>query len=191
MKHRRLATPRRQRGCRSVWWSLVACACFSAAPPAPPVRYFDPLPPASPAAGQLPAAIELRVTAAPHLGREFVVRTAAREIQIDDAHSWFVEPRLLVATALERRLRSRERSDGATVVGIDVEAFELDVTETPRAHVRLRLDGVGASQPVEAWAPASDRSPAAFAAAMAEALDRAGSQVQAVLSASLPAQRRP
>ncbi|MBX3464440.1 MAG: membrane integrity-associated transporter subunit PqiC [Planctomycetes bacterium] len=152
--------------------ALLLSACLSSAPPAPPVRWFDPLPPA-PTAGPRPE-VDLRVVAAPHLGREFVVRTAPREVVFDGQHGWIAEPAQLVASALGFRLATRA---GAEPLRIAVEAFELDVQAAPRAVVRLTATGRRGLRRIDAEAPAVDRSPAAFAAAMALALDQALDQV--------------
>ncbi len=137
---------------------LAAAGCFSSAGALPAVRWFDPLP----ALAAPPAPVPLRVTAAAHLGREFVVRVAAREVAFDGQHQWIAEPRDLVAGLLA----------GSGLAGdVHVTAFELDVTGEPRAVVRLIVRGTdGASRVVEASSPAADRSPSTFAQAMAAAL---------------------
>lgn len=143
---------------RVVLATLLLAACFGSSPPLPPVRWFDPLPPAA----SLPAAPGPRVTAAPHLGREFAVRVGERELAFDSQHQWIAEPRELVQAAL---------AGIAGLADVHVAAFELDVTGPPCAHVRLlvRWQG-GAVRVVEARVAAADRSPPAFAAAAAAAL---------------------
>jgi hypothetical protein len=149
--------------------ALFATACFAAGPALPPVRWFDPLPAAAADAGAVPRP-NVRVVAAPHLGREFAVRVAARELAFDGQHQWIAEPRELVAAVVSPVLPAG--SDAA----VYVEAFELDVTGPPRAHVRFV---VAPSRVVDEWADAADRSPAAFAEAMAKALAQAAQRLRA------------
>lgn len=137
---------------------LVLAACFGSSPPLPPVRWFDPLPPAV----NPPAPTGPRVTAAPHLGREFAVRIGERELAFDPQHQWIAEPRDLVQAAL---------AGTAGLADVHVAAFELDVTGPPCAHVRLLVRWQGdVLRVVEARVAAADRSPPAFAAAVATAL---------------------
>jgi hypothetical protein len=158
--------------------TLVPLAgCLSSAPPLPPVRWFDPLPVAVAATAPLPQ-VDLRVTAVGHLGREFVVRTAPREVVFDGQHGWIDDPAQLVAAALEAKL---DRRDGARLLLVTVTAFELDVQHAPRAVVRLVVQREGERWDVDVQAPAADRSPAALAAAMAAALDEAGTKVVAAV----------
>ncbi len=161
---------------------LLALACLSSQPPAPPVRWFDPLPPPPP---NRPAAGlgSVLVRAAPQLGREFTLRTGAREFAFDTQHQWTAEPRLLVATALAQALGGvvdGPRGDRELVA--ELEAFEFDLTAAPVARIRLVLLG-GAARVVEAEAVAGDRTPPALAAAMAQALGevvaRAGKELAA------------
>lgn len=158
--------------------ALLLAACLSSAPPAPPVRWFDPVPAAA-AAGAPRVAADLRVTAAAHLGRQFVVRTAPRELVFDGQHGWIDEPARLVAAALGTRLRSAP--DGTGVLLVAVDAFELDVQAAPRAVVRLHLQWRDDRRVVLAEHAAADRSPAAFAEAMAAALADAAAAVAAVV----------
>ncbi len=151
---------------------VLGAACLgSAAPPLPAVRWFDPLP--EPPTGDRGAAgdtVAVRVTALPHLGREFAVRVGAREVAFDGANQWLVEPARAVAIVAGRALAG---VDAATLgrVELRVDVFELDVTAAPRAHVRVAVAGDAAGpRVVEAWADSSDREPASFAAAMAKAL---------------------
>lgn len=156
----------------------VGAGCISAAPPAPPVRWFDPLPArAAEAAARVPRCT-VRVDTAPFLGREFVVRTGPREVALDGQHCWIAEPRQLVEVALADAMGGPADD---RVLHVVVERFELDVQGPPRAHVRLSVDGGAGRRIVEGWADAADRSPEAFAAAMSEALGRA---VAAVVGAT-------
>jgi hypothetical protein len=160
------------------WLALAAVAlagCLASSPPLPPVRWFDPLPRVGEAATPRPAC-DLRVAAAPHLGREFVVRTAARELVFDPQHGWIAEPSHLVAAALATRLDVAADREPVRVV---VETFELDVQAGPRAVVRLVAHARGTSRAIAAEAPAADRSPTAFAAAMAAALEQTADAVAA------------
>lgn len=143
--------------------ALALAACFSSAPPAPPVRFFDPLPAA---ASNPPSASGWRVTAAPWLGREFVVRTAPREVVFDPLHSWVAAPRDLVAGAIAQA--GVVAPEGGEVL---VERFELDLCAAPRAHVRLvvRVPGLP-GRVAEGWATAAGAGPGDHAAAMADAL---------------------
>lgn len=154
---------------------LLLAACLSSAPPAPPVRWFDPLP-APVAETGARRVVDLRVTAADHLGREFVVRTGPREVVFDDQHGWIDEPGGLVATALAARFTP---SRSAPPLEVAVAAFELDVQATPRAVVRLLVRWQGAERPVVGERAAPDRAPAALAEAMAGALDDAAGAVAA------------
>jgi len=146
---------------------LGTAGCFSSAGALPVVRWFDPLP----ALAAPPAPVPLRVTAASHLGREFAVRIGARELAFDGQHQWINEPRDLIAQLLA----------GSGLAGdVHVAAFELDVTGEPRAVVRLIVRGPdGAARAVEANSPAADRSPVAFAQAMAAALADLAARVAA------------
>lgn len=149
-------------------------ACLSSSPALPPVRWFDPLPPASPATA---ASAHVRATAAPHLRQPFAVRVGAREFALDAGNQWVDEPAALCATLVGRALAGRA---GAETVAIQVDAFELDVTAAPRAHVRIAFVGkapAGAPTVVDAWADAADRSPAACAEAMAQALALSAKQL--------------
>lgn len=163
------------------WLPLPAAllaGCLSSAPPAPPVRFFDPLPaalasvPASPGGGKL----AVRVVAAPHLGSEFVVRTAPREVVFDPQHSWIAPVRELVAAAIEGLVGLP--GPDAEVVEVLVAAFEIDLVEAPRAHVRLlvRMPGRPLGE-VDAWTPVAGPGPGEHAAAMADALVQAASRV--------------
>ena len=161
----------------AVLLALAVPACLSSSAPPPPVRYFDPSthaegPPQRPA-----VACDLRVTAASHLGREFVVRIAPREVVFDGLNSWVADPRELVQAAVERRLGPSVRSPEARAMAIDVEAFELDLQAGPQAHVRLQVRAAAGSRTIDLVVPASDRQPASFAAAMATALDQAAVMV--------------
>lgn len=149
-------------------------ACLSTSPALPPVRWFDPLPAATAVAA--PAAV-VRATAAPHLRQPFAVRVGAREFALDAGLQWVDEPAALCAVVVGRAFAG-QYGDGA--LAIQVEAFELDVTAAPRAHVRFGFVGTtptGAPAVVDAWADAADRSPAACAEAMAQALAVAAAQL--------------
>jgi hypothetical protein len=165
-----------------VLWTIAAASCLSSSPPAPPVRWFDP----SSAAAESPATsgvpVDVRVTARPHLGREFLVRIGEHEIAIDDGNAWIAEPRELVATAIARRLPPGPAPAGRSLA-IEVEAFELDVRAEPRAVVRVNLRGLGLDQTLAARGPAGDRSPESLAASMATALEEIATDV-ASLAAS-------
>lgn len=156
-------------------WSLLlplsALGCLSSAPPAPPVRWFDPLPPA-PEPRPAAAFGSVRVTAPPHLGREFVLRTGPRELLFDGQHQWTGEPRQLVATALARAYGGIvDGPRGERDLLVELEAFEFELTEAPVARVRIVLVGTAAGpRVVEVTAIAAGRAPAQLAAAMAQAL---------------------
>lgn len=159
-------------------WAPAAlfAGCLSSSPPAPPVRFFDPLPEPSASPPPTETKVAVRVGAAPHLGAEFVVRTAPRELVFDPQHSWIAPPRELVAAAIERLVGLP--GPGADVVEIHVAAFEIDLVGAPRAHVRLLLRAPG--RPVgeiDAWAPVAGAGPGDHAAAMAEALGQAARRV--------------
>jgi hypothetical protein len=164
----------RVRGVVGVASCAVLAACLSTSPALPPVRWFDPLP-AAPAAAASP--LPVRATAAPHLRQPFAVRVGAREFALDAGHQWVDEPATLCAALVGRALAGREL---AAAPLIQVDAFELDVTAAPRAHVRIVFVGnapAGAPAVVDAWAAAADRSPTACAEAMAQALAAAAAQL--------------
>jgi hypothetical protein len=154
----------------------VLAACLSTSPALPPVRWFDPLP-AAPAAAAPP--LPVRATAAPHLRQPFAVRVGAREFALDAGHQWVDEPAALCAALVGRALAGRGIDAAPSIL---VEAFELDVTAAPRAHVRFAFIGAapaGAPAVVDAWADAADRSPTACAEAMAQALGTAAGKLAA------------
>ena len=148
---------------------LGSAACLSSAPPAPPVRWFDPSP-AAPAGEPVPVAALLRVAAPSHLGTELLLRTGVREFVFDAEHQWIAPPTELVARALQAGFRFAP--DATVELQVTVERFELDLTVEPRAVVRLHFVDAPAGwlDRVEGSAAAADRSPAALAAAMASAL---------------------
>ena len=165
----------RVRGVVGVASCAALAACLSSAPALPPVRWFDPLPAATGALAAPPAPV--RATAAPHLRQPFAVRVGAREFALDAGHQWVDEPSSLCAALVGRALAGRGIDAAPSML---VEAFELDVTAAPRAHVRLVfLGGAPAGVPpvVDVWAAASDRSPVACAEAMAQALAAAAAQL--------------
>lgn len=149
-------------------------ACLSSSPALPPVRWFDPLPAAAGPAG---VGAVVRASAAPHLRQPFAVRVGPREFALDAQHQWVDEPAALCALFVGRSLGGRLAGEPCAIL---LEAFELDVTAAPRAHVRFAFVGkapVGAPAVVDAWADAADRSPAACAEAMAQALVLARAQL--------------
>ncbi len=153
-------------------WLLAGC--LSAGPAAPPVRHFDPSPPAPPAgAASVEAVFRCRADAS--IGREFLLRVGPRELVFDAEHRWIAEPSQILESALAARATGR-----GPVVDVQLQAFELDLVDGPRAVVRARLlhpDRGG--HPVTAVAPAGDRGPAALAAAMAAALQQATDEIVA------------
>jgi hypothetical protein len=156
--------------CASCCVLLTAACLGSASPGLPPVRWFDPLPEAGPAGRDGSAELAaVRVTALPHLGRELAVRVGARELAFDGENQWIVDPAQAVAIVAGRALAG---AAGAQQMQVRVDAFELDVTATPRAYVRVAATGGadGALRTFEARADSRDRTPASFAAAMATAL---------------------
>lgn len=156
---------------------LACCAlaaCLSPAPPAPPVRWFDPVPPAGDDAPAVRFAVAVR---APELlDREFAVRVGPHELAFDPDHRWLLPPSQLVQRAL-LRVGGGAAAD-AEAVPVEVEAFELDRTGPPVARVRLRVGG----RAVDERVAAGDGAPAAFAAAMATALARAAERVAALVA---------
>lgn len=148
-------------------------ACLSSSPPAPPVRWFDPLPAAAVAA-PAPPPVDLRVAAASHLGREFVVRTAPREVVFDGQHGWIDAPAQLVAAALATQVDVRP---GAARLSVTVATFELDLQQEPRAVVQVEVRDEVRRRAFRTEAPAADRSPASLAAAMAQALAQLAANV--------------
>jgi hypothetical protein len=159
---------------------VAAGACLSSSPPAPPMRWFDPLSGAAEASARGGPPVDARVTAAQHLGREFLIRVGEHELAPDAQHAWIAEPRHLVAAALAQQLGAA--GPDARRVTVDVEAFELDLREEPRAVVRLRMQDGPASHVVTARVRAPDRSPEALAAAMAGALAQACRDIAGILA---------
>jgi hypothetical protein len=141
--------------------ALLAAACFSAGPPAPPVRWFDPV--VGVAGG---AVVPVAFVTAPHLGREFVLRVAAHEVVVDAQHRWIAEPHQLLALAAGHTVPS----DAASAALAVVTRFELDLTAAPCARIRLELRRGDGTSPIEVTAAAAGREPAALAAAMGEAI---------------------
>ena len=156
----------------------LGCAlasCLSSSPPAPAVRFFDALP--EQRAVVSGRAVRLRFTGAPHLGQQFAVRVAARELVFDPLHSWISAPTNLVEAAFEQATAA-----AGETIEVHVARFEIDLTGDPLARVRLELRAAGrATQVVEGTAPAPGREPEAVAAAMAVALGRAASAAVAKL----------
>lgn len=158
--------------------AATGAACVSSAPPAPPVRWFDPLI-GSAIAPSLAAGPKLRVTSAVHIGQEFAVRVAPRELAFDSEHRWFLTPAGMVAIALERALG--RPSEAGAMVEVEVEAFELMVAPANSARISLFVRGpssVVTNGSIDVVVGAADGSPEALAAAMASALDEVGRRVQ-------------
>ena len=166
--------------------ALAVSACLSTSSPPPPVRYFDPCTHKEGAPQRPAVACDLRVTAASHLGREFVVRVAEREVVFDGMNSWVADPRELVQAAIERLLGPSVRSPDARTLAIDVEVFEFDLQAAPQAHVRLAVSAAAGARTIDLVVPAPDRQPASFAAAMAAALDQAAAMVSELHGAQAP-----
>jgi ABC-type uncharacterized transport system auxiliary subunit len=157
---------------------LVLAACLSTAPPLPPVRWFDAMPP-QPAEVQPRAGLSLRIDAAAHLGHYFTVRASGREVHFDGNHRWLEKPADVVATAIAHATGARTSGAGhqATVF---VERFEIDLTAAPRAVVRLQLrDVTGAplGAAIDAAVAAAGPAPEQLAAAMAQAVAAAVGEV--------------
>lgn len=148
--------------------------CLSSAPPAPPIRHFDPLP-ANPIAGLPPI---LRLTAAPHLGQEIAIRTAPRELQYDGQHHWLATPRDLLAAAIGPSPGSGSSEPASGRAGeLHLANFELDLQHGVRARVVLHWSVPSMpSMPlrvIRAEVPADGRQPQQAAEAMAKALAQA------------------
>lgn len=173
MSPRRLAA-----GALGALWFTFA-GCIGASPPAAPIRWFDATPDA--VIARDPAVpVDVRVEAAAHVAREFLVRTAPRELAVDARNGWLADPRSIVAAAVERACGGG--SSSGAILRIEIERFELDVAVAPRAHVRLVARGAGPSRVVDQVVDAADRSPEAMAAAMAIAVARAAEDVASKLS---------
>lgn len=162
----------------------VLAGCLSQGPPAPPVRFFDPLPVRDASPGDVGsngagAAAEARapgvaVFAGPRVRQEFVLRTAPRELVIDDQHRWIAPPERLVAEALERALAGTPAGDGdARAMRVHLSRFEFELFANPRAVVELQLAVPGRSVPCTGAADATASTPEALADAMARALAEA------------------
>jgi hypothetical protein len=162
--------------------SLVLPACLSSAPPAPPVRWFDPLDSSPTDTGEaaLAAPGDIVVGAAFDVRQEFALRVGPHEFAYDDDHRWAADPCELVRRALLRRSGRQPAAgvaaEGSEVMEVVVEAFEIDLRGAPAARVQLRV-----VRPEHAFvgttAPAASRAPADLAAAMAVALADAADQV--------------
>lgn len=179
-----------------IWWPAVLgvglAGCISAGPPAPPVRWFDPMPEVGDAdhtgaVGAAPGPL-LRVDAPAHYGREFRIRIGSHEVVFDAEHSWVAAPAELVAEALARRL-GRGGAVEARSVRVHVDAFELDLREEPRAHVRLVVSGVAGHQGFDASVLAASRTPESLAAAMGLALAEVAERVAAAGVTSTSSER--
>lgn len=158
--------------------ALVA-GCFSAAPPAPPVRWFDPLPAVDAAAPRVAATFRCR--AANTVAREFVFRVGPRELVYDSEHRWSAEPAQLV----EQALQARGSAGGAAPFDVLVEAFEFDLVAAPTARVALVLFATGAApRRVATSEVATSTRPEALAEAMAASL---ASAVRAVVDTAAAA----
>lgn len=158
----------------------VLSCCLSSAPPAPPIRWFDPMPEPGTAA-PLPAPPALRVIAGPLVRQEFVLRTGERELVFDALHSWVAPPERLVAVALERAIGS-PTADSTGTLQVGLQRFELELIGAPRAIVELSVPGPQGPGICRGEAAASDREPASLAAAMAAALAAAAAEVRARLA---------
>ena len=162
--------------------ALSLAGCFSSAPPAPVVRWFDPTPrelPAPPAG--LPS-VRLRVMAPPHLGRELAYRIGDREFTFDADQRWIAEPSALLQAALARGVPvARDGSD----VMVELERFEFDLVSEPRARVQFTVHtlvpGLGELR-LESVQSASARTVDALVTAMALALVDSTAQVQRALA---------
>jgi uncharacterized lipoprotein YmbA len=164
------------------WLSLpVLASCIASNPPADAVRWFDPRPAPAPAlpARELPLP-RVAVVAGPGIRQEFVLRTAPRELAIDELHRWNAPPEQLVAQALEQALGRAVAGAGA--VAVTVVRFELELTAGARAVVELAALLPAGPVHIVGDAPAADRSPAALAEAMAQALGSAVLQLRAALA---------
>ncbi|MBL8748357.1 MAG: hypothetical protein JNK78_04300 [Planctomycetes bacterium] len=171
--------PRRSAACALCALSFAFAGCIGSSPPAAPVRWFDATPDA--VAGRDPAVpVDVRVEAAAHVGREFLVRTAPRELVVDAQNGWLVDPRSIVAAAVERACGGG--SSSGAVLRIEIERFELDVAVAPRVHVRVVVRGDGPSRVVEQVVDAADRTPESMAAAMAIAVARVAEDVASKLA---------
>jgi uncharacterized lipoprotein YmbA len=156
---------------------LLLAACVSPGPEPPPVRWFDPTPEWQAATTSTGKTLRLqRVTAASWLDRRFALRTGDREFTFDDQHCWIAEPQAIVAQVLEQSLFGSgafTRPEGATGDDLEVHVtdFAFDLRGHPSAEVALRaLLPVGTVATFTGRVAAADRSPAALAKAMAEAL---------------------
>jgi hypothetical protein len=164
--------------------AIAAAGCISNNPPAPPPRWFDPTPAPAPAVAN-PSNLALgapAVSAAPHLGEAFALRTGEREFVFDDQHRWVATPDRLVAAVLEQRLfgTARWRRGGLGGWAVRVLRFELDLTGVPTAVVELRVaNGSEPERVCSGRAEAASREPAAVATAMAAALAAACDQAVA------------
>ncbi len=161
-------------------------ACLSPAPPAPPVRWFDPSP--APAAAPTSTAA-FRCRAAATVAREFVFRVGPRELVYDSEHRWCAEPAQLVEAALQAHSQQGAAAPNATSpLEVLVDAFEFDLVAAPTARVVVVLSRAGAvPRRLVGQHVASSTDPAALAEAMATAL---GDVVQQVLAAAAGAPDR-
>jgi hypothetical protein len=156
---------------------LLLASCISGGPEPPPVRWFDPTPEWKAETKSTGKTLRLqRVTAASWLDRRFALRTGDREFTFDDQHRWIAEPQAIVAQVLEQSLFGsgafvRPEAAGGADVEVHVTDFAFDLRGHPTAEVALRaLMPGGTVVTFNGRVAAADRSPAALAKAMSEAL---------------------
>lgn len=193
---------------KGVWLACVlgGCALISKGEPLRP-RYFAPEPQLPQAPASAPAAsgqaLSLgSVRAASHLRERIAYRLSAHELGYYEARRWTDRPEEFLKRALARRLfqdggMSRARSRSAPVLELELLAFE-EVRE-PRHLARVRIlyllqNGrdssvertVTVERPIEAADDSAIAMVTALGDALAVAVDRVATQVEAALRPSTP-----
>ena len=133
------------------WLSLFAVfgGCISSAPPAPPVRWFDPL---VGLAFTSHSDRSVHVTADAHLGQEILVRVAPKELAFDAGHRWVMPVEHLLQRAFGAAVATPAVPAGAArsgdvrprAVDVRVTAFELRRGAEPGAHIDAIVTPAGA-----------------------------------------------
>ena len=166
--------------------AFLLAGCISSNPPAPPVRWFDPTPDELPPLPQPgPALPVATVSVAASVRQEFVLRTAARELVIDDLHQWSAPPDRLVAAAVEAAsFGPGGGTPSSERFPLRVARFEFELYgAAPRAVVELQAMLPQGLRRCRGASDAAGLDPGELAAAMAQALGQAVAAVRAALVA--------
>lgn len=145
-------------------------SCLSSAPPAPPVRWFDPTPAFGPQERATPVRT-VQVVGQPHLVQEIAVRVAPFEVVYDQDHRWLLQPEEILRRAFVHHGRPLA-ADGQLV---ELTVFELQRVEgIARARVACRVhphgEGPAVAEERAAVVAAADDSLEALTMAMGQAV---------------------